>query len=281
MNRMKNINPLGCFFQFLKGVFVGAGAILPGVSGGALATIFGLYEPIITFLANIKKDLLKNILFFLPVGLGGFFGVFVLATPIDYGLTHYPVFLLWCFIGIIIGTFPFLYQQAGKKGRENKHLILAIATGILTLLFLVYANDLVLVHLSQNFWSWIFSGVIFALGFMTPGISSSNFLIYLNLYQPITEGIRTLNFSIILPVAFSGIVSLLLFSKLIRILMDIAYATVFHIILGVVVASTIIIAPKTPMYTGFGFSQYVMLVIVFVLGLAFGYWMGQLEGIHT
>lgn len=274
---MKNINPLSWFFQFLKGMFVGSGAILPGVSGGALAAIFGLYEPIITFLADIKKDFIENVLFFLPVGFGGLFGVFVLATPIDYGLTNYPVFVLWGFIGVIIGTFPFLYKEAGKNGRENKHRILAVVTGVLTFLFLVYANDLVLVHLSQNIWSWILSGVIFALGFMTPGISSSNFLIYLDLYQPITEGIRTLNLAIIIPVAISGVFSLLLLSKLMRKLMDVAYATIFHIILGVVVASTAIIAPEASMYNGFGFANYLILLIIFVAGLTFGYWMGQLE----
>lgn len=274
---MKNIHPFTWFFQFLKGMFVGSGAILPGVSGGALAAIFGLYEPIITFLSDIKKDFIKNVLFFLPVGLGGLFGVFVLATPIDYGLTNYPVFVLWGFIGIIIGTFPFLYKEAGKNGRENKHRILALTTGIITFLFLVYANDLVLGHLPQNNWSWIVSGIIFALGFMTPGISSSNFLIYLNLYQPLTQGIRNLDLSIIIPVAISGVFSLLIFSKIMRKLMDIAYATVFHIILGVVVASTIIIAPEASMYSGFGLAQFILLFIVFALGVAFGYWMGQLE----
>lgn len=277
MNRLNKINPLSWFFQFLKGMFVGSGAILPGVSGGALAAIFGLYEPIITFLADIKKDFIKNVLFFLPVGFGGLFGVFVLATPIDYGLTNYPVHVLWGFIGVITGTFPFLYKEAGRNGREKKHLILALATGILTFLFLFYANDLVLGHLPQNVWSWILSGAIFALGFMTPGISSSNFLIYLNLYQPITEGIRTLNLSIIIPVAISGVFSLLLFSKLMRKLMDIAYATVFHIILGVVVASTAIIAPEAALYSGFSFSDYLILFVVFAVGLTFGYWMGQLE----
>lgn len=281
MNHSKNNNPLTWIIQFLKGMFVGSGAILPGVSGGALAAIFGLYEPIITFLADMKKDFLKNLLFFLPVGFGGLFGVFVLATPIDYGLTNFPVHVLWGFIGVIIGTFPFLFKEAGKNGRENKHILLAILTGIFTFAFLLYANDLFVVHMSLNIWSWILSGVIFALGFMTPGISSSNFLIYLNLYQPLTEGIRTLNLSIIIPVGISGVLSLLLFSKLMRKLMDIAYATVFHIILGVVVASTAIIAPKLSMYSGFGVGNYLSALIIFILGLAFGYWMGQLEEQHS
>ena len=84
-------NPIAWVIQFVKGMLIGSGAILPGVSGGALAAIFGLYEPIITFLSNIKKDFIKNVLYFLPVGFGAIFGVFVLATPIDYA---YSIILL-------------------------------------------------------------------------------------------------------------------------------------------------------------------------------------------
>lgn len=281
VNQIKNNNLLNWVIQFLKGMFVGSGAILPGVSGGALAAIFGLYEPIITFLADIKTDFLKNVLYFVPVGLGGLFGVFVLSTPIDYGLTNFPVQVLWGFMGIIIGTFPSLYRAAGKNGRESKHLFLAVATAILSFLFLFYADNLSLVELSKNVGSWILAGAIFALGFMTPGISSSNFLIYLDLYQPITEGIRMLDLSIIIPVGISGVFSLLLFSKLMRKLMDMAYASVFHIILGVVISSTAIIAPERALYSGFTTGDYFAVVIIFILGLIFGYWMGQLEERYT
>lgn len=277
MNRIKNNNLINWIIQFAKGMAVGSGAILPGVSGGALAAIFGLYEPIITFLANIRKDFIKNILYFLPVGLGGLFGVFVLATPIDYALNHFPVQLLWGFIGVIIGTLPFLYKEAGKNGRENKHLILAGITAIITFIFLNYADNIFDINMSRNMWSWLIAGAILALGFMTPGISSSNFLIYFNLYQPLTEGIRTLNLSIIIPVGISGVVSILLFSKLMQKIIDIAYPTVFHIILGVVVASTAIIAPASPLYNGFGVEDYLVVFIVLIFGLALGYWMGQLE----
>src|SRR5699024_1341286 len=57
-------NPLSWIIQFLKGMLIGSGAILPGVSGGALAAIFGLYEPIINFLADIRNNFMKNVLYF-------------------------------------------------------------------------------------------------------------------------------------------------------------------------------------------------------------------------
>lgn len=270
-------NPIAWMIQIFKGMLIGSGAILPGVSGGALAAIFGLYEPIITFLADIRKDFLKNVMYFLPVGLGAILGIFVLATPIDYGLQYYPVHILWGFIGAILGTFPSLYKEAGKEGREKKHIIFAIITAILMFSLLTWANRNLNVEVPRNTLSWLFAGGIFASGLVVPGLSPSNFLIYFNLYQPLTEGIRTLNFSIIIPVGIGAVIVVLVFSKVMRIIMDKAYATVFHFILGVVVASTAIIAPSTELYAGYTPIDYIFVIVIFVIGIGLGLWMGSLE----
>lgn len=270
-------SPIAWIIQFVKGMLIGSGAILPGVSGGALAAIFGLYEPIITFLANIKNNFLKNVLYFLPVGLGAVFGIFVLATPIDYGLQYYPVHILWGFIGAILGTFPSLYREAGKEGRETKHIILAIVTAVAMFTILTWANRNLDIEMPKNVISWLFAGGIFASGLIVPGLSPSNFLIYFNLYQPLTEGIRKLDFSIIIPVGIGAVIVVLVFSRLMRFVMDRAYATIFHFILGVVVASTAIIAPSTALYEGFTISNYLVVAIIFVIGVLLGLWMGSLE----
>lgn len=273
----KNTNPLSWIIQFFKGMLIGSGAILPGVSGGALAAIFGLYEPIINFLSDIKTDFIKNVLYFIPVGLGAVFGIFVLATPIDYGLQHYPVHVLWGFIGAIIGTLPSLYRETGKEGREPNHIAIAIITAVVTFALLTYANNNLDLNVAQNTFSWLMAGGIFASGLIVPGLSPSNFLIYFNLYQPLTSGIRTLDFSIIIPVGIGAVAVVLIFSKLMRKVMDVAYATVFHFIFGVVIASTAIIAPEPALYEGFQALNYGLVVIVFLIGIALGYWMGQLE----
>lgn len=70
LKQEKNNNLLSGILNFFKGMLIGSGAILPGVSGGALAAIFGLYEPIISFLANIRKNFWENVKYFIPVGLG-------------------------------------------------------------------------------------------------------------------------------------------------------------------------------------------------------------------
>lgn len=263
--------------RFVKGMFVGSGAILPGVSGGALAAIFGFYEPLISFLADIRHQFKKNVYYFLPVFLGALFGVFVLAIPIDYGLKYYPVHVLWAFIGAILGTLPSLWKEAGKEGREGKHVLLTVATAILFFLLLVWANNNLNIHVEQNFVSWLLAGLIFASGMVVPGLSPSNFLIYLNLYQPLTEGIRKLDLSIIIPVGIGALACILLLSKLMRHIMDYAYAGVMHFVFGVVIASTAIIAPSLDLYAGFSTVDYLLVALLCIGGMALGYWMGQLE----
>jgi len=281
MDNSENKRGLGeWLFQLAKGMLIGTGAILPGVSGGALAAVFGLYEPLITFISDMSHKFWKNIMYFLPVGVGALLGVFVLAYPLDYGLQYYPVHVLWAFIGAIFGTLPSLWREAGKEGRESKHVWLSVIVGVLMFAFLIWAENNFNLNVPQNFFTWILSGAIFASGFVVPGLSPSNFLIYMNLYQPLTQGIRTLDFSILIPVAIGAVLCVILFAKGVRYLLDVAYPTVFHFVFGVVIASTVIIAPAGELYQGLGFIDYIFVVLLFIAGLALGLWMGRLEDEH-
>ena len=72
--------------RFVKGIFIGSGFILPGVSGGALAAVFGVYERIITFLAHMTQDFKKNVRYLIPLGLGGIAGVFIFSFVVSFAL---------------------------------------------------------------------------------------------------------------------------------------------------------------------------------------------------
>lgn len=263
--------------SFVKGIFIGSGAILPGVSGGALAAVFGIYEDLIQFISNIKHNFISNLLFFLPVGLGSLFGIIILARPIEALLVSHPVYILLFFMGCIFGTVPLLYKTAGIHGRTNKHILLTIATAILSFILLVSANILLDIQVAQTTLTWIFVGGIFALGFIVPGLSPSNFLIYMNLYEPLTGAIGDLNFSILIPVSFGAILCVILFSKLINHLMNLYYTTIFHFILGIVIASTVIIFPSLEQFSALSFIEIAFAFLLFGLGLCLGLWMGKLE----
>jgi putative membrane protein len=100
--------------RFLKGIFVGIGGIVPGLSGGVLAVVFGLYEPLMRFLANLKENFLKNLLFFIPVGIGVASGIVAFSAVVDFAFTNYAAQFTWLFIGFIRAPFP-RYSKPPEK----------------------------------------------------------------------------------------------------------------------------------------------------------------------
>ncbi len=271
---MKNKGLADWLLRFGKGMLIGTGAILPGVSGGALAAVFGLYERLISFLAHLTQDFKNNILYFLPVGFGGVTGIFFLSFALSYFLENYEVQIIWFFIGCIVGILPALIKQAGKKGRTAKHVIITVVTGIAMLAVLWFMERYVNSEMPLNFFTWILGGAIFGLGLIVPGLSPSNFLVYLNMYKPLTDGIKNLDFAVIIPCAIGGLLIILALSKLIDSIFNKAYAGMFHFILGVVFASTIMIVPTDYNYLSLG---TVACAVACMGGICLGLWMSRLE----
>lgn len=260
--------------RFVKGIFIGSGFILPGVSGGALAAVFGIYERIISFLAHITRDFKKNVLFFIPLGLGGLTGVFLFSFVVSFLFDVYEVQILWLFVGCILGTLPTLFQQAGKKGRQNKHIVILVISFIVGLAFMMYGEKLFGGNVPQNFITWIIAGALIGLGVVVPGLSPSNFLVYMGMYKDMADSIKDLNLMVIIPIGIGAVLAVLSFSKLMDYVFKKAYAGLFHGILGVVLASTVMIIPFDFNYLSMGTFTCIALCAV---GVALGYWMCSLE----
>lgn len=234
---------LGWMIRLIKGILVGIGAIVPGLSGGVLMVVFGIYEPLIRFLANLRHKFWHNILFFLPVGIGGILGIVGFSAVVDYAFTHYAAQFTWLFIGFICGTFPSLIKASGKEGRKPWHWILLGGMAIGTFFLMKWMATIRNVSMTPGFLAWLLSGALTGFGLVVPGMSPSNFLIYLGLYQPMASGIRQLNLGVIVPLIFGVIIVILAFAKLISWLFKKHYAFMYHLILGIVVGSTAAIIP--------------------------------------
>lgn len=263
--------------RFAKGAFIGSGFILPGVSGGALAAVFGVYERIISFFAHITHDFVNNLLYLIPLGLGGMMGIFLFSFVISFFLDAYEAQILWLFIGCILGTMPTLWKQAGKKGRQAKHIGILAITFIVSLTFMLFGERLFANNMPQNPATWTLAGALIGLGAVVPGFSPSNFLLYMGMYKGMADGIKDLNLMVIIPVALGAVFTVLLFSKLIHWLFQKTYTGFFHGILGVVFASTVMIVPKNFNYVSLGFLVCLALCAT---GAALGYGMCSLETKH-
>ena len=279
---MKNSKAIDWILRFVKGMFIGTGFILPGVSGGALAAIFGIYERIISFISHITKDFWKNVLYFIPVGLGGIVSVVLCSFALSFFFDSYKVEILWFFVGCILGTLPLLWKQAGKKGRNGNDIAVLAVSAVCGYGVLFFAKDII-GNVSANFGTWIIAGAIIALGVLVPGLSPSNFLFYMGLFEPMTNAIKSLDMLTIIPICIGGLACVFAFSRLVDMLIQKAYKTVFHVIFGIVLASTVMILPLPFNYEFLELTYNyfsvgtVICAVACILGVALGYWMGGLE----
>lgn len=265
--------------RFLKGVVIALGFILPGVSGGVLAAILGIYERMLRFMAHLTKNFKENLLFFLPVGIGGIVGIGLLSKPLEWLLQNYQIVVLWGFAGAIIGTLPALAKESTLKSKRTMgDLFWFFGTIIIGFLFLYFMGD-ILGTIPANFLGFVLAGGLIALGVLVPGLSPSNLLLVLGLYDPMLKGFKGFDIlGVFLPIAIGGLLVMLLFSKLMEWLLEHYHSKVYHFILGIVIASTVLIVlPPVADYSGFTWLTAVSGVILFVLGYWLGAWMSKLE----
>lgn len=273
--------------RFIKGTLVGIGAILPGLSGGVMAVIFGIYDPLLAFLANMKKDFWKNVKYFIPVVVGAFLGVLLFSIFVKKALEgRYEAISICLFIGFVVGTFPALYKTAGKEGRSNKSW-LALILAALVLFALMSLGDVQLLEVTPNMLTWLLAGVAIGFGFIVPGLSPSNFLIYFGLYEKMADRISALDLTAIIPLGLGVVLCAILFSKLMSRLLKRHYSVMYHVILGLVIGSTLVIFPSKifPAFQAsvlaanawsFG-TQLLLCALLFTVGVVSSYLFSKLE----
>ena len=230
--------PLCTFLvRMLQGMLIGLGAVLPGISGGVLCVIFGIYRPVMELLSNPRKYFFTHIRKLLPVILGGA-------------------------VGFLAGMLPSLMREAGKEGRTNGSWISMVAAAVVIFAILTTLN-LLSVSLVPNVGWYVFCGVCLALSVIVPGMSFSTLLMPLGLYTPFVDGLGHLNLSIMIPSGIGAVVTVICFAKMIDALLEKFYSYVFHAIVGIVVAATVMIIP----FGSFTVSLSAAIVNVICLGL--------------
>lgn len=270
--------------RMLKGMIIALGFILPGVSGGVLAAILGIYERMIRFLAHIKENFVENVLYFTPVAIGMILGIAAFSYPVNLLLDNYKVIVLWGFAGAIIGTIPSLIKESVKESdRDRADTITFWLSFILSGVFLYSLNGMV-GTLPANFLSFVLAGALIALGILIPGLSPSNLLLILGLYTPMLTGFKRLDlFGTFLPIGIGGALALILFSKAMDYILKHYHSRVYHFIIGIVLSSTLLIVlpqsgnSESISYAGVSIFTLVLAAFFFGLGIWLGIWMSQLE----
>lgn len=242
MKQEKNFSVTQFLFKVFQGALIGLGAVLPGISGGVLCVVFGIYKTIMEFLADPIHTFKTHVPKLIPIGIGGVIGFLGIANILSILLERYPAPSVCVFIGLITGMFPSLFREAGEQGR-NKYSFISLFTAMAATFALLISLQIFSVQITPNFGWYLFCGFCLALSVIAPGMSFSTLLMPLGLYEPFVGGIGHMDFSILIPGGIGALATVILFAKAVERLFDKHYSVSFHAIVGVVIAATVMIIP--------------------------------------
>ena len=244
MNKKQNskTTPLQFLFRIIQGALIGLGAVLPGISGGVLSVIFGIYKPIMELLSNPFKNFRTHVPKLIPVLIGGVIGFLGVANILAFFLNKYPDPSVCLFIGLIAGMLPSLFREAGEQGRTKGSWI-SLVVCMCFIFALLIGLKMTSIEVTPNFFWYLFCGFCLALSLIAPGMSFSTLLMPLGLYTPFIDGIGNLDFAILVPAGIGALVTVIVLARAVNSLFDNHYSIAFHGIIGVVIAATVMIIP--------------------------------------
>ena len=158
--------------DLLCGILIGAGAILPGVSGGVLAVVFDIYRPFMELLTHPRQAIPKYWRWFLPIGLGCVIGFLGFAKGIAAAIDVSSTVTTWLFVGLIVGTVPALFREAGREGRGTGAWVSLAVCALAIFASLFYVGRVIHVTVEPSFLWYNFCGVLFGMSLVIPGLTS-------------------------------------------------------------------------------------------------------------
>lgn len=212
----------------LKGIAMGAADVVPGVSGGTIAFISGIYEELISSINNVNLNTLKilrkegfaamwqsvngNFLISLLIGIA--VSVISLAKLIRHLLETQPVLIWAFFFGLVLASIIHVAKQITKWNPGTYILlILGAVTAYYITTLVPHTADISSLYI-------FFSGALAICAMILPGISGSYILLLLGMYKPVLDAIHDKDFKIIGLLGLGAIVGLLSFSRLLKWLFD-------------------------------------------------------------
>ncbi len=280
----------------IKGFIMGIANIIPGVSGGTLALILGIYEDFIGAISHFFQDVKANIKFLIPIAIGMVLAIASLSNVIDYSYHKYPIPTSLFFVGLVLGGIPLLTTKV-KKTKEAKEIssyIISILTFSLVIIMacsdLIFGDGLTVSFSNMGILSYILLflvGIVAAATMVIPGVSGSLVLMLLGYYMPVITVIKEFtrfknigsNFIILVIFGIGILIGIVLVSKLIEYLFKRYEAKTYFGVLGFIVASVFAIPISAVLSEKitltFDIIQILIGIIFLVLGSVISYKLGD------
>ena len=249
-------------FFILAGVLFGLANVIPGVSGGTMAVVFGVYERLIGILSDPLRGIKREWKFLLAFAVGAGAGILAFGKIMNWLLEHYPAQSAMFFIGVILGSLPMLLRSAfmpgGKKAgvQISAPAVIAFLLGFAIMIPMIAAGNtgeakeaakasavLGSINAGQALLMLVY-GIIASATMIIPGISGSFVMLLLGVYGRIIAAVAALTSSqiggavaLLLPFGIGVVLGLVFCSKLIKWLLKQYPAVTYAAILGFVLGS--------------------------------------------
>ena len=243
---MRSRNTSDYITLFFKGIFMGIADAMPGISGGTIALLLGIYEELIESISELKISLFSKLI---NKGFKSFWeklnGNFLLVLVSGIGISlisfvkisaslleSYPIFIWSFFLGLIFATVYVIYKLINQWHNLNFFfLIISIIFSIFLSSFSAYDTDEIsLLYI-------LFSGIIASSAMILPGISGSLILVILGVYAYLIKALDNLELIVIFTFISGAIIGLLGFSKILKYLFNNHRDATYTIMLGLVIGS--------------------------------------------
>ncbi len=261
----------------VKGGLIGVANIIPGVSGGTMAVVLGIYEKLIEAIGEFFTNTQKRkdyFSFLLKIGIGALLAIGALSWVMDYLLTYYKAYTYLFFVGLIAGSIPAIYRSHHDMKLDS----VAVGTFVLGALVIlgfelsgvqkpeVVVEKMGTFQIPASQIGALFAGGILAGGSMiVPGISGSFMLVLLGQYETVIRAVKTMHLGVLAVLGAGVVIGILLFARLMDVLLKNWPRQTFYFILGLVVASLVAIFPGMPHSVGeFGIGTVVLIFGAFL-----------------
>ena len=276
-----NFNFYEAFLIFIRGILMGSADIVPGVSGGTIALITGIYERLIYSISKINFKFLKPLVkldlkgfwrelldeidfgFFIPLVLGIAIAMVTIAKVVTYCMDVYPALTYAFFLGLIIASAYILLKKIPKL--QIKHIAFVILGFVLAYIF-VSLNPIAANHSLPVLF---ISGLIAICAMILPGISGSFLLLLLGQYEYMLTALHELHFTELLVFIVGAIIGILGFSKLLNYLLkryeEVTMAFLIGVMLGTLKIPAVTVVNNVSLNLSGLLPCLIVAVIAFVL----------------
>ncbi len=255
----------------LVGTLVGIVSMLPGASGATIAVIFGIYERLISDLAEIRERLFKDLRFIIPVGIGIVFGLFVCAFGLKALMDQWEVPMMFFFAALILAQVPDV-RSLGDDGQPmTVYNWAALVIGFAVMLVFLW------ISLSGNgvdrtvdgFAVWLLVGIILAVSKLAPGVSGSTILLALGLFTPFMDAMTAFDMSALIPGGIGLLIGVLVFARVVDYFIRNHRKSTYMVILGLTVGSIVTVSIEAATKLD-GTTMILQSIVGIIIGLVLG-----------